>query len=148
HSIDEHYAAYREVRLTARKPHECDACELLIRKGDRYTRIGIVFQGSAETVCRCLRCQFIHEHLREKGGASGMWPAERLDCGETYQDHWDEEPPAFLAALAFWQPGQPLPAVEPCSPLDIYGTPNACAQWGRSGWRAGFAACMRDRSWS
>jgi len=30
-----------------------------------------------------------------------MYPAERLDCGQSYKDEWGKEPPPEIAALAF-----------------------------------------------
>lgn len=103
HSIDETYDVYNETSRIARKEHVCAACKETIRIGDRYAIVGIVFDGEAESVKRCLRCQEIHEHLR-KLGAYEMWPAERLDCGEEYKEHWGHEPPPEIAALAFATP--------------------------------------------
>jgi hypothetical protein len=100
HSIDETYEVYNEVSRTARKGHICDACDEPIRPGDRYCSVHVVFDHNAETIKRCLRCQEIHNHLRDLGGGE-TWPAERLDCGEDYREHWGREPPAEIAALAF-----------------------------------------------
>lgn len=93
---------YNERRVRARKPHQCSACKEAIRPGHYYMRIGIVFDGSAEALKRCLRCQALHAHLREKCAASEdeMWPADRLDCGLTYESEWGDLPPE-IAALAF-----------------------------------------------
>lgn len=101
HYAEERYDVYDETFPRARKAHECDACELPIRPGDKYARVSTVFDGSAETVKRCLRCQGIHEHLRKLGSDHDMWPAEKLDCGEDYEDHWDGPPPPEIAELAF-----------------------------------------------
>jgi hypothetical protein len=116
HSCDEYYDVYEERRRVARKAHECDACDLPVRPGDLYYAISIVWDGSAETVKRCARCQLMHEHLRGLA-PNEMWPSEKLDCGEEYSDHWGHEPPEWVAALAFWMPGDPLPAREPCTVL-------------------------------
>lgn len=98
---DEQYAVYDERFPRARKEHKCDACGDCIQRGDRYTRVGIVFDGEAYSVIRCLRCQTIHEHLRTLDKSGEMWPDEWLDCGEEYTDHWGKEPPPEIAALAF-----------------------------------------------
>jgi hypothetical protein len=108
HSIDETYDVYDETTRTARKEHECDACDGKIRPGDKYVAIFIVFQGEIENLKRCARCQSIHAHLRVKGDGD-MWPDERLSCGEEYESHWGKPPPEHITALAFWLPGDPLP---------------------------------------
>jgi predicted RNA-binding Zn-ribbon protein involved in translation (DUF1610 family) len=105
HSVDETYTLYEERFPRARKPHTCMACGERIAGGQRYARVFVLFQGDAETVKRCLRCQQIHEHLREMSPGD-TWPAERLDCGEDYEDHWGGEPPDHIAALAFALPGE------------------------------------------
>ncbi len=112
---DEQYSVYDEQLRSAAKAHECAACGLPIRKGDRYTSVHLAFDGRAETIKRCARCQFLHEHLRSL--SDDMWPDERLDCGESYESHWGETP-GFIAALAFWQPGEALPALTPCYRLN------------------------------
>jgi hypothetical protein len=99
HSIDETYDAYRETLRCAAKEHVCSACKELIAKGHRYYSVSWVFDGSADDCKRCLRCQAIHVHLREKAPGE-MWPAERLNCGERYEDEWGECPDE-VAALAF-----------------------------------------------
>lgn len=99
HPIDDTYAVYDETEVRARKAHTCDACADEVPEGDRYMRIRIVFDGSAETVKRCLRCQRIHEHLRELARGE-MWPDERLACGLDYEDEWGPLPDN-IAALAF-----------------------------------------------
>jgi hypothetical protein len=71
--------------------------------------ISYVADHEAGTYKRCLRCQTIHEHLRERcrtanqklRGYGELWPAERLDCGEAYEDEWDGPPPDDIARLAF-----------------------------------------------
>jgi hypothetical protein len=101
HEIDDCYQVYQETERAARKPHVCSACREPIRVGDKYCYVWIVDgDSSTEQVRRCLRCQKIHEHLR-KLDPGNMWPDERLDCGEGYDEHWGEEPPQDIAALAF-----------------------------------------------
>lgn len=105
HSVDECYDVYDEHFPRARKAHVCSACEGPIRPGDIYARVGIVFQGEAESLKRCLGCQRIHEHLRRLA-VGEMWPDERLNCGEEYEDHWGEKPPEDIARIAFMTPDE------------------------------------------
>jgi hypothetical protein len=100
HSCDEYYAVYLNKRVKARKAHRCDACGDTIDPGHFYHRVSWVFDGSANSVKRCLRCEAIHKHLRGKAPGE-TWPSERLDCGETYEDHWGGPPPENIARLAF-----------------------------------------------
>jgi hypothetical protein len=104
HSVDETYDLYSEKFPRARKEHTCGACAETIMGGQRYARVFILHDGNASEVVRCLRCQKLHEHLRDLGDGD-TWPAERLDCGETYQQHWGELP-EDIAALAFALPGE------------------------------------------
>jgi hypothetical protein len=112
HHCDEHYSVYNERNVVARKPHTCSACHETIAPGHAYTRVFIVWDGQIDVVLRCARCQAIHEHLREvcedKSGGE-MWPAEELNCGQEYREHWGVDPPPEIAALAFLLPGEPLP---------------------------------------
>lgn len=147
HSVDEHYGFYRELRHVARKPHDCCACEIPIVPGDIYYAISAQWEGRVEGWKRCARCQFVHEQLRDICQADGSWPDEELNCGHTFEERWEREPPAWLAALAFWKPGDPLPHVEPCTPSLRYDYARAIVYrvpyWGSSG-----AACRpRDPRW-
>jgi hypothetical protein len=96
---------YDERKRRARVEHICCACKETIRPGDVYNVTAVVFDGTARTFKRCLRCQAIHEHLRTLGDGD-CWPDERLDCGEEYTHHWGREPPPEIAALAFALPGE------------------------------------------
>jgi predicted RNA-binding Zn-ribbon protein involved in translation (DUF1610 family) len=103
---------YRETPRTARVAHKCSACREAIAPGHRYTSIAIVFDGEVEALKRCARCQALHEHLRAKVRADGErdeWPDERLNCGHTYLDRWECEPPEDVARLAFALPGDFAP---------------------------------------
>jgi hypothetical protein len=110
---DGHYSFYNESRRVARKGHSCDACDRPIAPGDIYYDIRAGWEG-IRTYKRCPPCQAIHKHLREKLSGNGEWPAEELDCGHEYDELHDESAPAWLQALAFWLPGDPLPQVHPC----------------------------------
>lgn len=101
---DEVYSVYDEVFPKAVKTHVCDACNETIPVGRRYARVAIIFDGSVETVKRCMRCQDLHQHLRKLG--SETWPHERLACGKGYEEEWGEPPPEHVAALAFALPGE------------------------------------------
>ena len=105
HAADEVYDVYDETFPRARKEHQCSACRETIAPGQRYARVGIVFQKEAETVVRCLRCQRIHEHLRDLAPGD-LWPDEHLNCGQKYHDTWGTEPPEEIAKLAFALPGE------------------------------------------
>lgn len=107
HSVDECYAFYNENRVKARKEHQCCACKETIHARTTYWVISWVFEGVAESVKRCERCQAIHIHLRKRCADSGsdMWPNERLACGLTYEGEWGELP-EHIAALAFALPSE------------------------------------------
>lgn len=122
HSVDETYEVYRERERKARKPHHCAACREPIPPGHRYFTIFILFDGAAETLKRCARCQAIHEHLRELSPGD-MWPDERLNCGEEYEEHWGIAPPDAVAELAF------LTAEEMQHRLDVLRAVGALQRW-------------------
>lgn len=114
HSLDEFYAVHSKVIRRARKQHICCCCDSPIQIGHRYVIVFTVFDGESNTYKRCLRCDRIHGHLVEKGDGQ-TYPAEALNCGETYQDHWGEEPPEQIAALAFMLPDEAQKLLEsPC----------------------------------
>lgn len=104
--VDDCYDSYEEIPRKARKEHKCDACKELIPVGVTYTRVYTLYDGQKETIKRCVRCQMMHEHLRKRGRPDDMYPDEKLNCGESYQDHWEEDPPDDIAALAFLLPGE------------------------------------------
>lgn len=106
HTIDEVYKVYCETLRVAAKDHVCSACTERIRKGDEYFTISIIdADSSAESLKRCARCQKIHKHLRSLDPGE-LWPDEQLNCGEGYREHWQVDPPAEIAALAFALPGE------------------------------------------
>lgn len=97
---DESYDVYSETTRKARKHHQCCACGDHIGPNDAYTVCVTIFDGSAQTIKRCLRCQAIHKHLRVLCANEDRWPDERLNCGERYEDEWGDCPPE-IQALAF-----------------------------------------------
>lgn len=109
---DANYKFYSEVERRARKTHVCDACSELILPKQMYWRITMSgarqdarghVVDSVRAVLRCKRCQKLHLHLRDRclGWDERMWPDEKLDCGHTYQEQWDSDPPDEIASLAF-----------------------------------------------
>lgn len=95
--------------VTARKAHVCSACGETIERGNRYHTTFSVFDGIANQVKRCERCQTIFAHLSSLMTDPEEFCDERLACGHEYVERWSEEPPPEIAALAFWLPGEPLP---------------------------------------
>jgi hypothetical protein len=104
YEADEAYDVYREQQRKAIKEHTCSACKEVIRKGDSYWVITWIFDGYAGGIKRCLRCQTLHVHLR-KLDPGYMWPAEQLDCGESYEDEWGSVPDEIIE-LAFITPDE------------------------------------------
>lgn len=112
----EYPSVSRHGMRTARKPHICCACKETIQPGHRYMDIWFVFEGEPQGYKRCERCETIYQHLSDRIDASTDDPFDdfehcddELACGHTYEERWKEAPPAWLAALAFWRPGDPLP---------------------------------------
>lgn len=107
YEADETYAVYDERNVKARKAHRCAACGEPIKPGQRYYRIGMVYDRIAESLKRCQRCQRIHEHLRSVSDRGNReWPDERLRCGHEYEELHGEPPPDEIAALAFVLPDE------------------------------------------
>lgn len=109
HSVDDYYDVYDETWRKARKEHTCDACDEPIPAKTDYVRVFILFDGTKHSLKRCARCQAIHLHLRKRGldhKYDHLWPDEWLNCGESYRDHWGENPPPEIAKLAFALPGE------------------------------------------
>lgn len=136
---------HRETRRRARVNHTCSACRETIERGQFYVLAVAGGSDGIDTIKRCLRCELIYEHLIEVSPA-GEFPDAHLNCGHTYEEVHDNPPPAWLAALAFWRPGDPLPATRACSspPRNSYcsrhrGTWSRCvvsAEFGTTaGWR-------------
>jgi hypothetical protein len=101
---DEYCRVYTNETYRARVQHMCCACGATIRPGDYYARVFLVDpDGDSETYRRCGRCEAIHAHLVEMCRRHGHaeWPDERLNCGHTYRERWDTEPPPEIAELAF-----------------------------------------------
>lgn len=105
-------SVYEVRERAARKTHACSACGETILAGTRYTYVFLVCEEDTWTYKRCPRCQMIYVHLSAKIRAeadSEEFCDERLACGHEYEERWQEPTPEWLAALAFWLPGDPLP---------------------------------------
>ena len=111
---DDAYADVWDERvLEARKEHKCDACGETISKGDRYARDAALYEGKWDVTKRCMRCEKILEHLREKCSEynSSLFvdaprvPMQDLSCGLDYEEEWGPCPDE-IAALAFALPGE------------------------------------------
>ncbi len=110
---DEPCSVYEVKERRARKAHRCSGCDETIRPGVKYTYVFMVHEGDSYIYKRCPRCQTIYVHLSEKIRAEGdhdQFCDEELNCGHEYEDRWEEPTPEWLAALAFWLPGDPLPS--------------------------------------
>lgn len=119
-SCDEEPDVYRIFQRRARKMHTCSACHGEIRKGDAYTREDVLFEREWTRTLRCGRCQIIFDHLMmmcRVHGESDEYPDPELDCGHDYRERWEVDPPEWLAGLAFWLPGDPLPSTVACTSL-------------------------------
>lgn len=101
HAIDSHYSVYTRATVTARKAHECCACEVPIAPGHRYVRVFVLFEGAAETFKRCLRCEAIFNALVDVLRDRDEWPDEDLACGHTWEENDNGPLPDDIAQLAF-----------------------------------------------
>jgi hypothetical protein len=99
----------RSLRLRARATHRCVGCQELIRPGHTYVRHSVLYDGSWSTYKQCLRCDAIAEAILTNA-SPGTTIAFELDCGSTWKDAFEADPPEALQALAFWLPGEPLPS--------------------------------------
>jgi hypothetical protein len=96
---------YNEVQNTAirqaRKLHKCDACRTAIKPGERYRYVFTVYDGEADTTKRCLRCEAIYRHLCDINTDSDTGVDGALNCGHSYRDIHECDPPEEIARLAF-----------------------------------------------
>ena len=100
------FADILEERIQrARKPHTCDACSGVIQPGQCYSITASLYDGRWDRVKRCGRCELIYRRLvaehrrRVHCWDEGINP--RLDCGHSWREIFDEDPPDDVAALAF-----------------------------------------------
>jgi hypothetical protein len=95
------------TRRRARKEHKCSCCRETIPRTHFYFRQFVVWDGTTDTIKRCARCQTLYEAL--VASHPGDWEtavAWRLDCGHSYKEVYDTEPPPEIARLAFMTPSE------------------------------------------
>jgi len=107
HEVDEAYDLYHKTRRKARKEHRCCACGETILSGHVYVYVGLVWEGRGENYKRCLRCDTIFDAIvarqqaASRHGYADQWPDEDLNCGHTWRENFEEDPPEEVARLAF-----------------------------------------------
>lgn len=98
-----------EWRVSYSGKHRCTACREGIPAGARYWLETYTESGFYQsTVRRCQRCERIHAHLLDRMDDTFEVPAPALDCGDTYEERWGEQPSEEIAALAFALPGESI----------------------------------------
>ena len=89
----------------ARIEMECYACLEAISPGQTYhSYTKFIVVSCYSHVAHCLRCWKIIEAIWARAG-KGIAVRLRLDCGETWESAFEEDPPKEVAALAFALPG-------------------------------------------
>lgn len=104
-----HPSVWREKFRRARKEHDCEACGRRIERGEMYSYTFSVYDGNPSETVRCLRCDVLYQLLQEKIGRAtdGDECADpNLNCGHTWQQRWEEDPPPEVAMLAFYTPAE------------------------------------------
>ena len=87
----------------SRRDRPCDACERTIRKGDRYARHAMLYEGHWEVTVRCGACQATYAHLCDlcsRSRDNDIWPNPQLACGLSYAEEWGQIPEE-VGRLAF-----------------------------------------------
>lgn len=106
---------YRVRVHRARKEHRCCACRETIPIGHRYAYESYIWDSAVYSNKRCLRCQYLYAYLendRRAGVVGGDYIDPELDCGHSWEDTHEGEPPPEIARLAFMtrDEAQALPA--------------------------------------
>jgi hypothetical protein len=86
---------------------DCDACRQTIEPGQLYHRTAYLYGGSWEVIERCARCEAMYRILQplvRKRSENEEICDDRLNCGHTWRDNFDEDPPLEVQALAFLTP--------------------------------------------
>lgn len=91
----------------ARKSHWCAACCEAIPIGTRYQESRCLYDGSFQRIKRCARCVAMADAILKRVGP-GVAISLTLDCGTSWLDAFDEDPPEHVAALAFALPSDDL----------------------------------------
>ena len=105
-SVDGANDVQRTKQQRARKEHRCKACRETIRVGDVYASEFIVYDGESSTTKRCLRCDTMLSAIQSRMTDAGIDSWEEgvdpaLNCGHTWDENFQEEPPPEVARLAF-----------------------------------------------
>lgn len=100
-NINETCSVWTETHVKhARKEHVCDCCGGVIKPGDPYTKIFMVFEGDASTENECQPCTAMMVLFKAMHGSwmspSGMRPLldECIAEEQTYDEERDEYVPA------------------------------------------------------
>jgi hypothetical protein len=103
-------AAYKETWRKARKDHWCCACRETIPRGHLYHYCSFVFDGRGESLKHCARCWEIYLFISDAQDDPRASVNLELNCGMSWKDAFEEDPPEEVAALAFMTPeeGQKL----------------------------------------
>lgn len=95
---------------TARKRHQCYACNEYIEVGQRYHYTFGVQSGSCHDIDEwrhCARCRVMYEAIQEHVERDiAVDPG--LDCGTSWEDAIGDMP-EYIEALAFLLPGETVP---------------------------------------
>jgi hypothetical protein len=69
------YCAVSQTKIvTARKPHQCEECNITIKRGQQYERISQLYEGEWSRMAVCLLCSEISIGLSCDGRIIGnMW---------------------------------------------------------------------------
>lgn len=99
-AVDGWASFYRATTRRARVTHRCSACGLQVAPGERYQEIRLAYEGRAETIKRCGRCETLYRHLSSL--CDGFRAIDQtLDCGLSYAEEWGCEPPEDVQAAVF-----------------------------------------------
>jgi hypothetical protein len=95
---------WNEDYLVARKSHACGECGRAIDKGERYTRIGYLQDGSWGTHKLCAHCRVacdwlwfecggflcegVHEDIHEHAEEYRSWPLRKIEFGMRRKWEW------------------------------------------------------------
>lgn len=92
---------WSEHVVTARKTHECDACDTLIRPGEPYLRHFDLYEGTASNEKMCAACWCIREAFSQAHGVTYQPSSLIQFLGECVLDNDDPEDPwrPLLAAV-------------------------------------------------
>jgi hypothetical protein len=98
---------WNEDHIVARKAHVCGECDRVIDKGERYTRISYLSEGSwgGSTLCQHCRvaadwlwfecggflCQAVLEDIHEHAEEYRSWALRKIEFGMKHKWRWREK---------------------------------------------------------